>query len=152
MVTNLDIEIFKKSGSRGHDFSEFEQHNFLAPTGQLSKWVWDKHVGANTPLNYVTICHHNRSLRSLQMLQRVIVRYCQELRSSHKCKYLKVIFGLAKYCFLIPFIRLQLVDVKKKSHLDPSALRLLIPQMNFKEFCTALVSLIVYKESSTEIN
>ena len=69
--------------------------------------------------------------------------------SSHKCKCLKVIFVWAKYCCLIPFIRL--VDVGKKSRLDLSALRLPIPQTKFKKFCTALVSLIIYKESPIEI-
>ena len=69
--------------------------------------------------------------------------------SNHKCKCLKVIFVWAEYCFLIPFIRL--VDVRKKYRLDPSALRLSIPRTKFKEFCTALVSVIVYKESSIEI-
>ena len=94
----------------------------------LSKWVWDKNVGADTALEYV-----NRGVR------------CREVQ----CKCLKVIFVWAKYCFLIPFIRR--VDVRGKSHLDPSALRLSIPATNFKEFFTALVSLIVYKESSIEI-
>ena len=51
MVRNLDTEVFKKSASRGRAFPE--QHNFLVPTGQQSKWVWDKHVGANTALEYV---------------------------------------------------------------------------------------------------
>jgi len=72
-----------------------------------------------------------------------------ESLSSHKCKHFKVIFVWAKYCFLIPFIRR--VDARGKFHLDPSALRLSIPATNFKEFFTALVSLIVYKESSIEI-
>ena len=56
MARNLDTEIFKKSGLHGRDFPE--QQNFLAPTGQLSKWVWDKNVGADTALEYV-----NRGVR-----------------------------------------------------------------------------------------
>ena len=70
--------------------------------------------------------------------------------TSHKCKCLKAVFVWAKYCFLIPFIRL--VNVGKKSCLDLSTLRLSIPRTKFKEFCTALVSLIVYKESSIDKN
>ena len=69
--------------------------------------------------------------------------------SNHKCKCLKVIFVWAEYYFLIPFLRL--VDVRNKSRLDPSDLRLSIPRTKFKEFCTALVSLIVFRESSIEI-
>ena len=73
-----------------------------------------------------------------------IERYSEVMPgSNHKCKCLIVIFVWAEYCLIIPFIRL--VDVRKKSHLDPSALRLSIPRTKFKEFCTALVSLIVYK-------
>ena len=77
-----------------------------------------------------------------------IERY-SEIMSGSKCKCLKVIFVWAEYYFLIPFLRL--VDVRNKSHLDPSALRLSIPRTKFKEFCTALVSLIVFRESSIEI-
>jgi len=69
--------------------------------------------------------------------------------SNHKCKCLKVIFVWAEYYFLIPF--LSLVNVRNKSRFDPSALRLSIPRTKFKEFCTALVSLIVFRESSIEI-
>ena len=79
-----------------------------------------------------------------------IERYSEIMSgSNHKCKCLKVIFVWAEYYFLIPFLRL--VDVRNKSRLDPSALRLSIPRTKFKEFCTALVSLIVFKESSIEI-
>ena len=53
MARNLDSEIFKKSASRGRDFPE--QQNFLAPTGQLSKWAWDKNVGADTALEYTYV-------------------------------------------------------------------------------------------------
>ena len=56
MVRNVDIEIFKKSASRGRDFPE--QQNLLAPTVQLSKWVWDNNAGADTALEYV-----NRGVR-----------------------------------------------------------------------------------------
>ena len=69
--------------------------------------------------------------------------------SNHKCKCLKVIFVWAEYYLLIPFLRL--VDVRNRSRLDPSALRLSIPRTKFKEFCTSLVSLIVYKESSIDL-
>ena len=79
-----------------------------------------------------------------------IERYSEVMSgSNHKCKCLKVIFVWAEYCFLIPFIRL--VDIMKKSCLDTTSLRLSIPGTKFKEFCTALVSLIVYKESSIQI-
>jgi len=77
-----------------------------------------------------------------------IERYSEiMLGSNHKCKCLKVLFVWAEYYFLIPFLRR--VDVRNKSRLDPSGLRLSIPK--FKEFCTALVSLIVFRESSIEI-
>ena len=77
----------------------------------------------------------------------IVERYSEIMSgSSHKCKCLKVIFVWAKYFFLIPFTRL--VDVGGISRLVPSALKLSIPRTKFKEFCTALVSLIVYKESS----
>ena len=76
-----------------------------------------------------------------------VERYSEIMSGSRlKCKCLKVISVWAKYCFLIPFIRL--VDVGKKSRLDLSSLRLSIPRTKFKEFYTGLVSLIVYKESS----
>jgi len=79
-----------------------------------------------------------------------IERYSEIMSgSNHKCKCLKVIFVWAEYYFLIPF--LSLVNVRNKSRFDPSALRLSIPRTKFKEFCTALVSLIVFRESSLEI-
>jgi len=79
-----------------------------------------------------------------------IERYSEIMSgSNHKCKCLKVIFVWAEYYFLIPF--LSLVNVRNKSRFDPSALRLSIPRTKFKEFCTALVSLIVFRESSIEI-
>ena len=104
---------------------------------QLSKWVWDKNAGANTPLSTSTE-------------EFAIERYSEIMSgSNHKCKCLKVIFVWAEYYFLIPF--LSLVNVRNKSRFDPSALRLSIPRTKFKEFCTALVSLIVFRESSIEI-
>ena len=79
-----------------------------------------------------------------------IERYSEIMSgSNHKCKCLKVIFVWAEYYFLIPF--LSLVNVRNKSRFDPSALRLSIPRTKFKEFCTALVFLIVCRESSIEI-
>ena len=103
----------------------------------LSKWVWDKNAGADTALQYV-----NRGF--------AIERFGEIMSgSNHKCKCLKVIFVWAEYYFLIPFLRL--VDVRNKSRLDPSDLRLSIPRTKFKEFCTALISLIVFRESSLEI-
>ena len=56
MVKNLDTEIFKTSALCVRDFPE--QQNLLAPTGQLSKWVWDNNAGADTALEYV-----NRGVR-----------------------------------------------------------------------------------------
>ena len=60
MATNVDMEIFKKSASRGRDFPE--QQNLLAPTVQLSKRVWNKSVEADTALEYV-----NRGVRSREV-------------------------------------------------------------------------------------
>ena len=116
MARNVDTEIFKKSASRGRDFPE--QQNFLAPTGQLSKWVWDKILEPTRP-------------SSTSTEEFAVERYSEIISARNiKCKCLTVISVWAKYCFLISFI--ILVDARKKSRLDPSAQSLSIPRTKFK--------------------